>query len=110
MIEALKSDDYALWYHLSLARYLKGNFQKAATTYDNCVRKAETPENRTSCKAWQYLALVRAGRKAEAQALLDGFAPDPTTCTRLVITCRTTCRSSPPLRQAGRHSIATSPG
>jgi tetratricopeptide (TPR) repeat protein len=76
-VEAMKKDDYGLFYHLALARYLTGDFAKAAETYDGCIRTAQTPDNRTSCQAWQFLALTRAGRKADARKLLDGFAPDP---------------------------------
>jgi len=75
-VEATKNDDYGLYYHLALARYLTGDFAKAADTYDGCIRTAQTPDNRTSCQAWQYLAFVRAGRKADAQKLLDAFAPE----------------------------------
>jgi Flp pilus assembly protein TadD len=75
--EAMKDDTYPLWYHLSLARYLNGEFAKAAQAYDNCVRTATTPANRTSCQSWQYLALRRAGRDADAAKLLDTFKPDP---------------------------------
>jgi tetratricopeptide (TPR) repeat protein len=76
-VEAMKKDDYGLFYHLALARYLTGDFAKAAETYNGCVRTAQTADNRTSCQAWQYLALSRAGRKADAQKLLDAFAPEP---------------------------------
>lgn len=75
--EGLTKDDYGLFYHLALARFLNGEFGKAAEAYEGCVRTAGTPDNQTSCKAWQYLALRRAGRQADAQALLDGFTPDP---------------------------------
>jgi tetratricopeptide (TPR) repeat protein len=74
-VESMQNDDYALWYHLSLGRYLNGEFARAADTYASCVRTAKTPDNQTACKAWQYLALRRAGRDAEAQTLLDGFVP-----------------------------------
>jgi Flp pilus assembly protein TadD len=77
-VEAMQKDDYGLFYHLALARYLTGDFAKAADTYDGCVRTAETADNKTSCQAWQFLALMRAGRKADAQKLLAGFTPDPT--------------------------------
>jgi Flp pilus assembly protein TadD len=77
-VEAMKKDDYGLFYHLALARYLTGDFAKAAATYEGCLRTAETADNRTSCQAWQLLALIRAGRKADAQKLLDSFTPDPT--------------------------------
>lgn len=76
-VEATKLEDYGLYYHLALALYMKGEFAKAADAYVGCVRTAPNAENRTSCQAWQYLALVRAGRRDEARALLDGFAPDP---------------------------------
>lgn len=75
--ESMKSDDYALWYHLALGRYLNGDFAKAADTYDNCLRTAKTPDNQTACKAWQYLALRRAGRTADAEKLAAAFTPDP---------------------------------
>jgi tetratricopeptide (TPR) repeat protein len=77
-VDAMKKEDYGLFYHLALARYLNGEFAKAADAYEGCVRTAPTPDNRTACQAWQYLALARAGRKADAQRLLDDFAPDPT--------------------------------
>jgi tetratricopeptide (TPR) repeat protein len=75
--ETMKKDDYGLFYHLALARYINGEFAKAADVYEQCVRTAQSPDNRMSCQAWQYLALVRAGRRADAQRLLDGFSPDP---------------------------------
>lgn len=74
-VEAMKSDDNAMWYHLALARYLNGEYAKAAETYNHCVRTATA--ERTGCLAWQYLALSRAGRQADARKLLDSFVPDP---------------------------------
>jgi tetratricopeptide (TPR) repeat protein len=74
---SMKKDDYGLFYHLALARYMNGEFAKAADAYDGCVRTAPSPDNRMSCQAWQYLALVRAGRHADAQRLLEAFAPAP---------------------------------
>lgn len=76
-VEAMKNDDYGLFYHLALARYLNGEFAKAADLYDGCLRTAQTADNRTACRAWQYLALSRAGRKADAQKLLESFTVDP---------------------------------
>lgn len=76
-VAATKLEDYGLYYHLALAHYLNGEFAKAADAYVGCVRNAPNAENRMSCQAWQYLALVRAGRRDEAKALLDGFTPEP---------------------------------
>jgi tetratricopeptide (TPR) repeat protein len=73
--DAMMDDDYGLFYHLALAQYLNGDFAKAAETYDGCFRTAKTPDNRTACQAWQYVALRRAGRTAEAAKLLESFTP-----------------------------------
>jgi tetratricopeptide (TPR) repeat protein len=78
-VQATKLEDYGLYYHLALALYMKGEFAKAADAYVGCVRNAPNAENRMSCEAWQYLALVRAGRGDEAKALLDRFTPVPVT-------------------------------
>jgi len=84
-VAATKLEDYGLYYHLALAHYLNGEFAKAADAYVGCVRNAPNAENRMSCQAWQYLALVRAGRRDEAKALLDGFTPDPATAASAYI-------------------------
>lgn len=76
-VQATKLEDYQLYYHLSLALYMKGEFAKAADAYEGCMRTAPNAENKTACTAWRYLALARAGRKDEAKAVLDGFTPDP---------------------------------
>lgn len=76
-VEATKLEDYGLYYHLALALYMKGEFARAADAYAGCLRTAPSAENRTACRAWQYLALSRAGRPDEAKALLDAFTPDP---------------------------------
>jgi tetratricopeptide (TPR) repeat protein len=75
-VEQMKKYEYGLFYHLALAQYLNGDFSKAAETYEGCVRTAPTTDNRTSCQAWQYLALRRAGRSADAEKVLSNFTPD----------------------------------
>lgn len=76
-VHETKREEYGLFYHLALAHYLNGDFARAADAYEGCVRSAPTPDNRTACQAWQYLALIRANRVAEAGKLLDSFTPDP---------------------------------
>ncbi|MGH9315404.1 MAG: tetratricopeptide repeat protein [Vicinamibacterales bacterium] len=75
--EAMKKDDNGIYYHLALAHYLKGNYAEAATAYEGCVRTAPaTDEGPVACKAWQYLALRRAGRAADAQKVLETVNAD----------------------------------
>lgn len=73
--EALKKDEYNIYYHLALAHYLKGQFAEAAKWYEGCVRTSKTDDERIACTAWQYPALVRAKRDAEAKKVLDAVSP-----------------------------------
>jgi tetratricopeptide (TPR) repeat protein len=68
-------DEFGIYYHLALAYYLTGDYAKAAQAYDGCVRTSTTDGDRVSCWAWQYPALVRAGRKADADAILAKLTP-----------------------------------
>jgi tetratricopeptide (TPR) repeat protein len=74
--ESMKKDDFGIYYHLALARYLTGDYARAAQAYDGCVRAAATDDDRVSCWAWQYPSLRRAGRAADAEALLAKVTPD----------------------------------
>jgi tetratricopeptide (TPR) repeat protein len=75
--ETMKKDEYGIYYHLALAHYLKGNYAQAADAYEGCVRTAGTSDdNRVACMAWQYLALRRAGRDAQAAKVLDAVRPE----------------------------------
>jgi len=73
--ESLDKDDFGIYYHLALAYYLTGDFTKAAETYEACVRTAASDDDRVACYAWQYPSLVRAGREADAKALLARITP-----------------------------------
>lgn len=72
----LGADAYGVGYHLPLAYYVTGDFKKAAEEYDHCYANAKTDDNRVACTAWQYVALVRAGRKADADKVLERVTPE----------------------------------
>jgi len=72
----LGADPYGVAYHLALANYVLGNYQQAAVEYEGCVANAKTPDNTIACSAWQYVALLRAGRKDEAAKVLERATPD----------------------------------
>jgi tetratricopeptide (TPR) repeat protein len=74
---SMKKDDNGIYYHLALAHYLKGNYAEAAKAYEGCVRTAPaTDEGPVACRAWQYLALRRAGRADDAAKVLETAKPD----------------------------------
>lgn len=70
------TDEYGIYYHLGLARYLNRDFAGAATAYADCDRVSKTDEERVGCLAWMYPALRRAGKPDEAQALLVRVTPE----------------------------------
>ncbi|MGH7475655.1 MAG: tetratricopeptide repeat protein [Longimicrobiales bacterium] len=93
---ALDTLGFDVAYHLGLAHYLSGEFERAAAVYGRCMRLAESPEalalqqsgslpaDHRTCMAmaaddedlvaiadWHYRALRRAGRHTDALRLLD---------------------------------------
>lgn len=70
---SLDSTSFDIWYHLGLAHYLLGEFERAARAYRACLRAAATDENRVAASDWLWMALSRAGRHEEARQVLDGI-------------------------------------
>jgi len=64
-----------IWYHLGLARYLGGDFTGAASAWSAGLRGAPTVDMTVATTYWLVLAQRRAGREAEARALLEAIRP-----------------------------------
>jgi tetratricopeptide (TPR) repeat protein len=83
----IKGDDFDIWYHLGLAHYLKGEFTKAAVSYERCYAVAE--KNRTETEAnkegrddslvaisdWLYMTYRRMKKDPEAARVLEKITP-----------------------------------
>jgi tetratricopeptide (TPR) repeat protein len=63
-----------IYYHLGLAHYLSGNFDKAADAYRKCLEFSKNPDMLTATTYWHYLTLSRLGRTADAAALLASIS------------------------------------
>ena len=77
---ALDSTNYGLFFHLGVVRYLQGRFGEAATLFARAQPKAPDGGERAGSTDWLWLSLSRAGRPADAQAMLDQHVdakPDP---------------------------------
>jgi len=68
---------YAIYYHLGLAHYLKGDFARALPAYRTCleVARRNNDDEIAGASDWLYMTLRRLGRTAEAAKVLDPIVP-----------------------------------
>ncbi len=70
---------YAIYYHLGLAYYLKGEFSRALPVYRQCLavaRGATGNDDQTAgASDWLYMTLRRLGRADEAAKVLEPIVP-----------------------------------
>ncbi len=64
------------WYHLGLAHYLKGDFEKALEAYRECIYVSENPDMFVATANWIYVTLRRLGKENEASAILEKVDDD----------------------------------
>ena len=64
-----------VWYHLGLAYYLLGDFEKAADAYKKGIEAWDINDNYASFGNWYYQALKRLGRDEEAEKVLERAEP-----------------------------------
>jgi tetratricopeptide (TPR) repeat protein len=71
--------DYAIYYHLGLAYYLKGDFERALPVYRQCLGVAKGPmgndDQIAGSSDWLYMTLRRAGHADEAAKVLVAIVP-----------------------------------
>ena len=59
-----------VWYHLGLAYYLKGNFQRALSAYREAEKVSKNADMLVATTHWLYMTLRRLGREKEASRTL----------------------------------------
>ncbi len=62
---------YGLWYHLGVVRFAKADFPGAAAAFAKAQPIAPDPGELAGSTDWLWMSLARAGRAAEAKAMLD---------------------------------------
>lgn len=61
-----------IWYHLGLAHYLKGDFNRALEAYREGIKVSRVNDDMlVATSDWLYMTLRRLGRDAEARAVLE---------------------------------------
>ena len=59
-----------IYYHLGLARYLKGDFAGAHKAYRECMKRSNNADMQVATSHWLCMTLRRMGRDAEARTVL----------------------------------------
>ncbi len=67
---ALDSSNYGIWYHLGVLRFVRGDFGGAATAFARAQPLAPDGGELAGATDWLWMSLARAGRRAEADAML----------------------------------------
>lgn len=63
----------SVWYHLGVAQYLAGDLEGCLPSFRAAERSSRHQEGLVASQDWQYMALRRLGRTAEADEVLDRF-------------------------------------
>lgn len=66
---------FNIWYHLGLAYYLKGDFEKALNAYNECMKVSNNDDAVAATSDWLWMTLMRLNRKAEADKVLARITP-----------------------------------
>jgi dipeptidyl aminopeptidase/acylaminoacyl peptidase/tetratricopeptide (TPR) repeat protein len=68
---------FNVYYHLGLAHYLKGDFERALAAYRKGMEYSrDSPDRLVATSDWMYMTLRRLGRDREAAALLAPIRAD----------------------------------
>ena len=67
----LDSTNYGILYHLGIVRFADGDFQGAARAFASAQPRAPNAGELAGATDWLWMALARAGKSAEAKAMLD---------------------------------------
>lgn len=62
---------YGIWYHLGVVQYVRGDFSAAAAAFAKAQPIAPDAAELAGSTDWLWMSLSRAGRGAEAKAMLD---------------------------------------
>ena len=66
----LDSTIYGIWYHLGIVRFAGTDFGGAVDAFTRAQRIAPDSSELTGATDWLWMSMMRAGRAAEAQAML----------------------------------------
>lgn len=70
MASRLIPENWYVWYHLGLCNLILGHYDLAEKAYNQCAEIPTTLSLKVALLNWQWITLMRQGRKEEAAALI----------------------------------------
>ena len=72
----LSNVHFNIWYHLGLAYYLQGDFEKARDAYLECMKYSDNNDLLVATSDWMYMTYRRLGDEEAAAAVLEAITAD----------------------------------
>jgi tetratricopeptide (TPR) repeat protein len=66
----LSNNKFNIWYHLGLAYYLKGNYDKAISSYKKCLEYSNNNDLKVATSYWLYNTYLKIGNTEAANELI----------------------------------------
>lgn len=66
----LTNDKFNIWYHLGIAYYVKGNYDKAISSFKQCMEFADNDDLKVATTDWFYMTYRKIGNASAANDLL----------------------------------------
>ncbi|MGE0771523.1 MAG: tetratricopeptide repeat protein [Cyclobacteriaceae bacterium] len=76
--QPLSTTQFNIWYHLGLAHYLKGDFDRAEQAYIECLKVSNNDDLLVATIDWFYMTYRRAGKGDLAKGLLGNITDSMT--------------------------------
>ncbi|MEP2024172.1 MAG: tetratricopeptide repeat protein [Reichenbachiella sp.] len=69
------SVQYNIWYHLGLAYYMKGNYDKSVSAFKKCLSISNNDDMLVAASDWLYMTYRKLGNNDAAELLLEPIKP-----------------------------------
>ena len=66
---------FNIWYHLALAHYLQGHYDKAYDAWVECMKVSNNDDSIVATSDWMWMTLMRMNRQADAAKVLERITP-----------------------------------